>query len=79
VALGFPSVARERQNKRYKITLAKGGAAFLIHLLAGNHPLTWGSAFSATVPRGLYRLPKIPKILKQAGPPGKLPELALPG
>ena len=60
MALGFPGVAGERKTKRYKITLAEGGAAFLIHHPAGNSPpaitppvLPRRALSCATVPRSL--------------------------
>ena len=48
------------ENNNYKLTLAEGGAAFLIHHPAGNHYSYLGERFRATVPRILYRLPNNP-------------------
>jgi len=44
----WPMVAGsgERKQTAYKLTLAEGGAAFLIHHPAGNHSLAWESAFA---------------------------------
>ena len=51
-------MAGKRKTNRYKITLAGGGAAFLIHLPTGNHSSYLGERFRGTVPRGLFQAPE---------------------
>ena len=53
----IPRTKREKQiGTYYRLTLAGGGAAFLIRHPAGNHPL--GRALSRHRPEALYRIPE---------------------